>query len=88
MTTGTITGINATLTIGGVLFTDQLFIDGQGGFLQSGDSGSLLVIDDGADDRKPVGLLFASSRRGNGKFAWANKIDNVLAEFGITIDGE
>ena len=36
----------------------------------------------------PVGLLFASSRMGNGKFAWANEIGNVLLEFGVTIDGD
>ena len=92
-TTGTITVINVTVNVGydnGVAtFVDQIFIEGdKGSFLKSGDSGSLLVINGGGDDRKPVGLLFASSKMGNGKFAWANEIGNVLTAFGVAIDGE
>ena len=70
---------------------DPAITGDKGGFLQSGDSGSLLVIDGGTHDLKPVGLLFASSFKGNGKWAFANDIDNVLAAFpgtSLTIDGE
>ena len=59
-----------------------------GGFSAGGDSGSLIVAKgqgrNKANDRKPVGLLFAGS-----SFATiANPIDAVLAAFGVTIDGE
>jgi len=66
-------------------FVNQIFVEGRRGpFIKSGDSGSLLVTDDAA--AKPVGLLFAGSS--SGKFAIANRIDTVLAEFGVTIDGK
>ncbi len=53
------------------------------GFLQSGDSGSLLVTDDSG--KRPVGLLFAGNS--NGKLAIANDIRDVLAELEVAIDG-
>jgi|GEM_PF-7070199 len=66
-------------------FVNQIFVEGRRGpFIKSGDSGSLLVTDDAA--AKPVGLLFAGNS--SGKFAIANRIDTVLAEFGVTIDGK
>ena len=58
---------------------DQILIT-PGSFGAGGDSGSLVV----ASDRKPVGLYFA----GNSSIGVANPIDPVLAEFGVTIDGE
>ena len=55
----------------------------KGRFLKAGDSGSLLVTDPG---RNPVGLLFAGNR--SGKLAIANQIEDVLAAFGMTVDGK
>jgi hypothetical protein len=56
-----------------------------------GDSGSLIVLDDvdeegeeGVDDRKPLGLLFA----GNGNFTIANPIEEVLDAFDVRIVGD
>ncbi len=61
------------------------------GFSAGGDSGSLIVAHDvgeegeaGADDRRPVALLFA----GDGTRTIANPIDPVLARFGVTIVGD
>lgn len=87
LTTGTVAAINATVNVsysnGTATFVQQIVVDGdQGGFLRSGDSGSLLVLQ---SDNAPVGLLFASGR--GGKIAIANPIDLVLAEFGVAIDG-
>ena len=56
---------------------------GKGGFLKSGDSGSLLVTDPG---RQPVGLLFARDRGREPGFA--NRMDLVLNRFNMTVDGE
>ena len=68
-------------------FVDQIIIE-PGGFSAGGDSGSLIVVDgkgkNKADDRKPVGLLFA----GSFFVTVANPIDLVLTRFGVTIDGE
>ena len=87
LTKGTITGINATVNVGygsGVArFVNQIIVEGIKPFIKGGDSGSLLVTDPG---RKPVGLLFAGNR--SGKFAVANRIDLVLTQFGVTVDGE
>ena len=49
-------------------------------FLQAGDSGSLLMIEDG---NHPVGLCFASGTVG----AFANPIGPVLSYFGVQIAG-
>ena len=91
LTEGTITGINATLNIGyssgTARFVDQIIVESKKKpFLKSGDSGSLLVVKGGQDDRKPVGLLFAANA--SGKFAVANRIKLVLGQFGVTVDGE
>ena len=87
LTKGTITGINATVNVGyssgTALFVDQIIVQGIKPFIKGGDSGSLLVTD---PDRNPVGLLFAGNK--SGKFAVANRIDLVLARFGVTVDGE
>ena len=88
-TTGTITAINATVTVcyGGVIictkaatFTDQLIV-GQSGFSAGGDSGSGVVTNDA--NRQPVGLLFA----GSATQTILNRIDLVLDEFDVTVDG-
>ena len=90
-TNGRITGINATLNIGydsgTARFVDQIIVESRKPrYLQGGDSGSLLVVEGGADDRKPVGLLFVGTS--TGKMSIANRIDLVLEEFGVMIDGE
>jgi hypothetical protein len=69
-------------------FVGQIIVE-PGEFSAGGDSGSLIVVDGkgkkgAADDRKPVGLLFA----GSAFVTVANPIDLVLDRFGVTIDGE
>ncbi|MHC4495002.1 MAG: Nal1-like putative serine protease [Planctomycetota bacterium] len=91
LTKGQVYAWNATVDVGystGVArFVHQIIIT-PGGFSAGGDSGSLVVVDgkgrDKADDRKPVGLLFA----GSSLVTIANPIDDVLDAFGVTIDGE
>lgn len=90
LTHGQITGINATVTvcyqvsgfdcIKSARYTDQLII-APNTFSGGGDSGSLIVTDDG--NLNPVGLLFA----GSSTVTIANRIDFVLARFGVTVDG-
>jgi hypothetical protein len=85
LTHGTIQGLNATIGVdygGGHIayFQHQIMIE-PGSFSAGGDSGSLIVTDDA--DCKPVGLLFAGSNTAT----YANPIDLVLGEFGVTIDG-
>jgi hypothetical protein len=88
LTRGTITGINATVNVsystGTATFVNQIVVSSNKPFIKPGDSGSLLVTDDAA--AHPVGLLFAGNA--NGSFAVANQIGNVLASFGVTIDGK
>ena len=89
LTRGHITGINATFDVcyeavwifcvKSARFVDQLVIGD--GFSDGGDSGSLIVSDDGG--RNPVGLLFAGSETET----IANRIDLVLNYFGVTVDG-
>jgi hypothetical protein len=88
LTRGTVTGLNATVTVsygasGNAIFTGQIIIGSSRPFLKAGDSGSLVVTDDA--NANPVGLVFAGS--GSGKYAIANPIDQVLSSFGVTIDG-
>jgi len=91
LTKGQVYAINATVNVGyssgTALFVGQIIIT-PGSFSAGGDSGSLVVVDgkgrNKADDRKPVGLLFA----GSATMTVANPIDDVLAHFGVTIDGE
>jgi hypothetical protein len=88
LTTGRITDINATVTVcyEAVIFCtkaaryiDQLIV-GVPGFSDGGDSGSLIVSNDG--NNQPVGLLFA----GSSTATIANRIDRVLDRFDVTID--
>jgi hypothetical protein len=60
------------------LFDDQLLVNGA--FSAGGDSGSLVVTDDGF--RHPVGLLFA----GGPNDTILSRIDLVLDRFAVTID--
>ena len=60
-------------------FVGQIGIS-DGTFSAGGDSGSLIVTNDGS--KNPVGLLFA----GGGDRTFANPIQPVLTRFGITID--
>jgi len=90
LTHGQITGINATVTvcyevffgfcIKSAQFVDQLVIE-PGTFSGGGDSGSLIVTDDGS--KNPVALLFA----GSSAQTIANRIDLVLNRFGVHVDG-
>jgi len=74
-------------TSGVALFVGQIVISG-GGFNNGGDSGSLVVTENGLN---PIGLLFA----GGGNSTFVNPIDDVLsalsAELGpgvaLSIDG-
>jgi hypothetical protein len=86
-TQGTITSVNATVTVcyAGVIFctksatfTNQLIV-GQSGFSGGGDSGSGIVTVDGEN---PVGLLFA----GSSSQTILNRIDLVLRRFNVTVD--
>ena len=89
-THGQITGVNATVTVcyavsgftctKSARFVDQLIIS-PGTFSGGGDSGSLIVTDDG--NLYPVGLLFA----GSSTVTIGNRIDLVLLRFGVVIDG-
>jgi hypothetical protein len=91
LTNGQITGINASVEIcyetlfvfclKSAVFEDQLIIE-PGQFSGGGDSGSLIVTDDEANN--PVALLFA----GSSTQTIANRIDHVLLQFGVSVDGE
>lgn len=92
LTKGRVYALNATVDVGydsGVArFVNQIIIT-PGSFSAGGDSGSLIVVDgkgrNRANDRKPVGLLFA----GSSFMTVANPIDAVLDAFpGVVIDGE
>jgi CARDB protein len=90
LTHGSITGINGTVDVCYEVFificvksahyVDQLIIS-PGTFSGGGDSGSLIVSDDGTNS--PVGLLFA----GSSTQTIANRIDLVLNHFGVSVDG-
>lgn len=88
LTTGRVSGVNAILNVnygnGVARFVDQIVI-GSGTFSSGGDSGSLVVTksDRDADDRRPVGLLFA----GSNTTSIVNPIDLVLERFAVTVDG-
>lgn len=86
-TSGRVTAINATVNVGystGVArFVNQIVIGG-GSFSAGGDSGSLIVVNGGSNDRRPVGLLFA----GSSTSTIANPIGAVLSEFGVTVVGD
>ena len=92
LTKGKIWASNATVDVGydagTARFVGQIIIS-PGTFSAGGDSGSLVVLDGGkgrnqADDRKPVGLLFA----GSSSVTIACPIDLVLNRFEVSVDGE
>jgi hypothetical protein len=78
--------VNVSYTEGTARFIGQIVIksSGTGKFSIPGDSGSLVVASGGVEDRKPVGLLFAS---GTG-ITIANPINEVLRALNVVIDGE
>jgi hypothetical protein len=93
LTQGTVQTINATVNVryrnDVARFVGQVIVCCA--VSAGGDSGSLIVLDDvdedgeeGSDDRKPVGLLFA----GNGNFTIANPIEEVLDAFDVRIVGD
>lgn len=88
LTKGTITGINAKINVtyesGTATFVNQIVVRSSKPFIKAGDSGSLLVTND--PNAYPVGLLFAGN--GSGTYACANRIQDVLAAFLVTIDGK
>jgi hypothetical protein len=95
LTRSKVSGLNATVSVayenecaGGKAFTKrfrgQIVINNPGStFLNSGDSGSLMV-EDVATNPRAVGLLFA----GSSTAAIANPIDEVLRFFGATMVGQ
>jgi hypothetical protein len=82
LTKGKVTGINATVLIkydiGRARFVNQIVFSSMSA---GGDSGSLIVTDDG--NNSPVALLFA----GSSSSTIGNPIGVVLSVFGVTIDG-
>jgi len=90
LTQGTVTEVNVFIEvcyeaifgfcIKSAYFYDQIGIS-PGTFSGAGDSGSLIVTEDG--QKNPVGLLFA----GSAERTFANRIDLVLKYFGVTVDG-
>ena len=86
LTHGTITAVNATVDVSygsgkTARFVNQIFV-GPGGFIASGDSGSLMV-EDVATAPRAIGLLFA----GSSSVAVANPIQPVLNAFNVTMVG-
>jgi hypothetical protein len=84
LTTGKVTGIGATVLVSysstkTAKFVNQIIVSsGRSSFSRAGDSGSLIVTNDGL--KHPVGLLFA----GSSSVTIANPIDSVLKAFGGT----
>jgi len=87
-TTGTVTGINASVLVSygsgqTALFVHQIVFENSGlPVIGAGDSGSLLVTTDAP--HSAVGLLFAGNA--SGSMAIGNPIGAVLTRFGVTID--
>ena len=93
LTHGYIDAINAIINVGyragTARFIGQIVIKSTNAsvpFSIAGDSGSLIVVEGGTNARKPVGLLFASTS--DNVYTLANPINDVLAAFDITIDGD
>ncbi|MDP6616499.1 MAG: hypothetical protein QF790_04970 [Gammaproteobacteria bacterium] len=90
MTHGYIDAINASVGVeyssDDALFVNQIIIKPDTGpdFSRPGDSGALVVVDGGSNDRRPVGLLFAA---GTG-ITVANPIALVTTALGVIIDGD
>ncbi len=87
-TTGTVTGINASVLVNyrsgkTALFVHQIVFENSGlPVIGAGDSGSLLVTNDAS--HSAVGLLFAGNA--SGSMAIGNPIGAVLTRFGVMID--
>ena len=90
LTHGSVEAINVTVNVGydsgTARFVNQIMVQDNApgrvdGFSAGGDSGSLIVTEDG---NSPVALLFAGSKF----YTLANPIGAVLDELGVTIDGE
>ncbi len=84
LTTGTVAATDVTLKVDydngqTATFVNQIFI-ADPNFIQAGDSGSLLVTQNG---NHPVGLCFAGGTDG----AFANPIGPILSYFGVDIAG-
>lgn len=89
LTSGRVSGIFATVNVdyrvGIARFEDQIIVSGSSSeFSAPGDSGSLVVAEGGADDRRPIGLLFG----GSSLTTIISPIDFVLDRFDVEIDGE
>ena len=90
LTYGYVDAVNATVLVtydsGDALFVGQIIVKRTGGgdFSRPGDSGALLVASGGADERRPVGLIFASGS----EISVANPIADVLTLLDVDIDGE
>jgi len=93
LTRSRVSSLNATIGVGysnecaggsfTKTFTGQVLISNKGSrFLNSGDSGSLMV-EDVATNPRAVGLLYA----GSSSIAVANPIGHVLSKFGVTMVG-
>jgi hypothetical protein len=93
LTRSTISGLNATVTVGytdecngkafNVTYTGQIIVTNRrSAFLNSGDSGSLMV-EDVTTNPRAIGLLFA----GSSTTAVANPINAVLTYLGVTMVG-
>jgi hypothetical protein len=87
LTKGSVVALNATINVaygpGTARFVGQIMILARRGqFSRSGDSGALIVTDDG--NKRPVGLLFAGSSNG---YTFANHIGDVLTALNVSIDG-
>jgi hypothetical protein len=92
-TRSSVSGLNATITVGytdecaggsfNVTYTGQILISNRASrFLDSGDSGSLMV-EDVATNPRAVGLLYAGST----SIAVANPINDVLNYFNVSMVG-
>jgi len=93
LTRSSVSGLNATISVGyetecaGTSFTKTytgqiLITNRRSGFLNSGDSGSLMV-EDVTTNPRAVGLLYA----GSSTIAVANPINDVLSNLGATMVG-
>ncbi len=84
LTHGEVRAVNATVDVtydsGTARFIGQIVVT-PGTFSSGGDSGSLIVTENG---NNPVGLLFA----GSDTDTIANPINLVLSRFGVTVDGQ
>jgi hypothetical protein len=82
-TTASIYGINVTITVGyqnyNAVFVDQIYVD-NGTYIESGDSGSMSVVNGGSNNNDPVGLDFA----GSSTACFMNRMDHIAHDFGLT----